>query len=211
MVEIVLEFQTGRFFVLPRLFSDLIPAVDESEQPVDQRVDKFVLIGLQRFLAEHVENLGRDDLIPVDLRNQVGMLRQMLQRPHRDIVREFDGQYLVPLLDELGRIADNDVQRGQRILYDIDPHLVDGAQQIAFAQFDGSAAALHHAQDHREDVIFLHDPVYEERRIIVDAAEGIFGFHALCHAPSPLNTSSFAAAADMPRTLSSRPCRTDCP
>ena len=86
---------------------------DEGRQAVKQGIDKAVFVGQKRFLAEHVQKVRRCDLVTVNLADQVGVARQMLDRFLGHAARQLDGQYLLNVLDRNRRTADDDIKGRQ--------------------------------------------------------------------------------------------------
>ena len=48
---------------------------DKGRETVEQSVDKAILVGQERFLAEDVQKTGRDHLVPLDLTDHIGVAR----------------------------------------------------------------------------------------------------------------------------------------
>ena len=111
----------------------VVTARNEDVQPVDQRIDETVFVGLHRLVPEDVQDLRRGDGVALDAADVVGVLGEVTETATGDIVRQFDREDGVVLLDEPTRLADHVVERNDAILDDLDPGLVEGfAHHLAF-------------------------------------------------------------------------------
>ena len=94
---------------------------DKGRETVEQSVDKAILVGQKRFLAEDVQKTGRDHLVPLDLTDHIGVARQVLDRFFRNAACQLDRQDLLHVLDRHGGAANDGIERGHSRLDPLHP------------------------------------------------------------------------------------------
>ena len=97
----------------------------------EKRVDKSVLVGIKAFFLDDIEHSLRSNLVALDHRDHIRMLREVADRLGADGSYHFDRNYLLLVLYVSTGCTDDIIERHDAVLY----HLYPREIHVSFNEF----------------------------------------------------------------------------
>ena len=147
--------------------------VHKGQKALDQVVDKAVLVQVIGLARAHVKDARGVDAAVVRGRQELRVLRQVAHAVGRDLACQRDRHDLLLGRDETPRLLDDRVDRGQGLLDDVEPLLVNDLLKLFSALLDRRVRRLGQLKEIAKVAVVLLDGLHLLREARIEVLNGV--------------------------------------
>ena len=147
--------------------------VHKGQKALDQVVDKAVLVQVIGLARAHVKDARGVDAAVVRGRQELRVLRQVAHAVGRDLACQRDRHDFLLGRDETPRLLDDRVDRGQGLLDDVEPLLVNDLLELFSALLDRRVRRLGQLKEIAKVAVVLLDGLHLLREARIEVLNGV--------------------------------------